>query len=363
MLIVWTAATALAGCPLSAADVVAASERSASAIAEDDAPEHAKTFATLVRDLHCLEEELPREAWARLLLDEAIVSFADGRDHRSALAAAHRADPELAIPSFLARTPPSTDLFRAPGTLRWPTTVDGVAVDDPVRLEGVHVVQATTPRGHLTWVVQDGHFPEDALGGLPAVGKVQVSPEGSPWAVATVTSGWAETTDRVADGDPALTRGGLVGLAAFGHLGLAGPIGASADLGAAFGDGALVSGRLALTAGTDRVWAWVGGGVLSLRQGEGELRRTFWLPQPMLGVAGRAPGERALDGSLGLGIVPGTWNVDGRLGVAALPLGPVDLRVGAVATVVTAAFVQETTGVGATASRWSGGLELGVATR
>ncbi|MCB9683942.1 MAG: hypothetical protein H6738_01690 [Alphaproteobacteria bacterium] len=363
MLIAWTLATARAGCPLSADDIVAASERSASAIAADDAPEHAKTFTALLRDLHCLEEELPREAWARLLLDEAIVSFAEGRDHRTVLAAAHRADPELAIPSFLARTPPSTELFRAPGTLRWPTTVDGVRVEDPVRLEGVHVVQATTGRGHLTWVVDDGRFPEDALGGLPAVGKVRVSTKGSPWGVLTTTGGWAETADRVADGDPALTRGGLVGLAAFGHLTLAGPLGASAELGSAFGDGALASGRLALTVGTDRVWGWAGGAVVSLRQGEDELRRTFWLPQPMLGVAARSPGDRALDGSLGFGVVPGTWNVDGRIGVAVVPVGPLDLRVGAAANVVTAAFVQEVSGVGATASRWSGGLELGVATR
>ncbi len=349
-------------CPAHPDDVEAAARRSAAAVAEDDAAGHTAAFDEILARLPCLDGALPRTAWVRLLVDEAIVRSAAGQPYQDPLAAALAADPTAAVPDFLSTADLPADRSPTPGSLRFPTTVDGASLDAPVALWGLHVVQAHTPELR-TWVIRDGELPKELVEPPPAPPPPTVAPR---WLTAGLGGGWIDEEQVVErPGDQlrdALLRGPVASASVAGRIALAGPLAAVARVSAQLGEELLPSAELGAGLRAGPVTVWIGGAAVGMGVVEPAGRRLALLPQPALGALVVSSGERPLDLAVSGGYTPSLWNVQARWGVGVARLADdLTLRLGTEVAAASGRFVQDAPG--ARAARivtGSGGLQLGI---
>lgn len=200
--IAWLCAPALgADCaPLDEATVRDRVSNAKAAVDRDDLVGFAETRRALFTDLACLDIPLPVDAWARFLLDEAVVAYALAEPWQPPLATALALDPDLPrgdLPEALRDWVPAPPTA-APGDplASGAFLVDGQPVESAPALTGVHVVQRLADGRWSTRVLRDEPFPADW--------RVEVAPV--PVATAPV---------RRSRGSPALIGVGL-GVAAVG---------------------------------------------------------------------------------------------------------------------------------------------------
>src|SRR5262245_31709559 len=92
----WTEIARAADCaPLDDAGVRALVAEAKDAVDRDDLIAFAETRRRLFQELPCAADPLPVDAWARFLLDEAVVAYALGEPWESALGTALSLAPEL----------------------------------------------------------------------------------------------------------------------------------------------------------------------------------------------------------------------------------------------------------------------------
>ncbi len=142
----WAPAAQAACTALTENEVRAIAEQSANALLTDDTTTHRRGWGELQDGFPCLQAQLPKEAWASLLVSEAIVRNALGEDWLQPLDTALEAWPDApGIPDFLreqyvARDPaqPVPHRLVRPGATLF---VDGVLMARPPQLSGLHAVQ------------------------------------------------------------------------------------------------------------------------------------------------------------------------------------------------------------------------------
>ncbi|MCA9492118.1 MAG: hypothetical protein KC621_19430 [Myxococcales bacterium] len=331
-MIVWFATLAAAqdlpcSLPMTRFDVRTMAEHSSDAIARDDALSHRRLFDELVSRASCLDHPIDSDAWASLLLDEALVRKATGGDWERPLDTAMTAYPALDLPPFL-RDVYSPLPRPTPSGIAVPTDaalfVDGVLSRDVPILSGDHVVQLWRG-GQLrsAFLEGDDQVPADWLT-PPEKEVVEVEREEvvfEPYAHGLLGGGVGFTLGRQMVEDPGEflggqeQYGGSLHVSASGLVPLAGP-------GSVFWDADLAALVPSVRRGTtdafsvDRVgWlpqAWLGGaamfehvtiglggGVSTVLRYQGEEPVITWLPQPHI-LVGVIQGRRDFEASAGV---------------------------------------------------------------
>ena len=119
LLLALTAPAHAACTELLPADVERLAEASAQALLTDDSTTHRRDWLDLKEGLPCLRGQLPKDAWASLLVSEAIVRNALGEDWLEPLDTASAIAPDLpGLPQFMrdqytAAAPPAPKIGRA----------------------------------------------------------------------------------------------------------------------------------------------------------------------------------------------------------------------------------------------------------
>ena len=130
--------------PLSDADLRARIGAAKAAVDRDDLVSFAETREDLLAALPCLATPLPVNAWARFLLDDAVVSYALGEGWEATLGTALSLDPTLPrtdLPQALRTWDPPPSSPAAGALASGSYLVDGRSVTAIPALEGLHVVQ------------------------------------------------------------------------------------------------------------------------------------------------------------------------------------------------------------------------------
>ncbi|MCB9683929.1 MAG: hypothetical protein H6738_01755 [Alphaproteobacteria bacterium] len=357
-MIVWFATIAAAqdlpcSVPLTRFDVRTMSEHSSDAIARDDALSHRRLFDELVSRTSCLDHPIDPDAWASLLLDEALVRKATGGDWERPLDTAMNAFPALDLPPFL-RDVYSPLPRPTPSGLTIPDDaalfVDGVLVRAVPILSGDHVVQVWRAGNLRSAFLEDGdQVPADWL--TPAekevVEVVREEVAFVPYAHGMIGGGVGPTLGRQMVQNPAEflggqeQYGGSLTVSASGLVPVAGP-------GSVFWDADLAVLVPSVRRGTtdefnvDRVgWlpqAWVGGaamfeeltvgvgaGFATLLRYEGEEPVVTWLPQPHV-LLGVLQGRR--DFEVSAGVSPAALHGRVRAGALLADPGSATMRLG-----------------------------------
>jgi len=151
--------------PVTEADVRGFARRSSESIEMDDIAGHRRAWSDMLVSVPCLVDQLPREPWAELLVNEAIVREATAvRGWHSLLTVATRIAPDLDdIPGFLLEAwVPVSD--PDPGTVDVPADaalfIDGILQPRVQDLRGEHIVQVWRDgRWRSAMVVNDGPPP------------------------------------------------------------------------------------------------------------------------------------------------------------------------------------------------------------
>jgi hypothetical protein len=144
MVVLWSLTAWATECaqPLVRTEIEAIADAAAAAVEADDAGRFRERMRQFTRMVPCLREPLPAAPWARLLVLDAVVVFAEGRDPTSQLGTALRIDPDVPIPDFLrerARAETLGEEGALPaGSKAW---VDGQRVNGFPVLTGDHVLQ------------------------------------------------------------------------------------------------------------------------------------------------------------------------------------------------------------------------------
>ncbi|MEQ1572491.1 MAG: hypothetical protein ABMA64_43125 [Myxococcota bacterium] len=131
--------------PFTEFDLRALVGRSERALADDDLLAHQRAFAEFVDQVRCLDHQLPKDAYARLLVDEAIARYLRKAEWEPTLGSAMLLVPDLEqVPDYLLQKLPRPIPPRSTG-VRVPTDsalfVDGELWAEVPMLGGEHVVQ------------------------------------------------------------------------------------------------------------------------------------------------------------------------------------------------------------------------------
>lgn len=136
-------------------------DASEGALFNDDTLTHKQLFAEFTSRVPCLDHQVPKDAWAQLLLDEAIVRLTAKATWQPLLEAALQIFPDLKVPKYVldqyVRPPPQkyTDTTIPPDVTLF---VDGVLQPRVPVLFGEHVVQIWRD-GRWRSVFLDGSAP------------------------------------------------------------------------------------------------------------------------------------------------------------------------------------------------------------
>jgi len=361
-------------------------ESSQKAIDQDDAYKHKQLMVEFIRNLPCLEMQLPKDAWAQFLVSEAIVRYTTGQDWAAALNTALGIWPDVpGVPAFILEEwgpeapGPSVKQDIPEGTTLF---LDGVLVEDQYpSLRGLHVVQRLRDGEWEAHLIENGSWPPEwfAIDGA-------VDPDGTsdpdgvdepretrPRAALGILIGVGHESQEV---DPAGTylgngrrTGPVGGLSFWGELPVVSVVGVFADakipvqipsvrseseqggfdidtdpiiLPDAYGGLALVLPQFAVH---------LGGGITQMRVEEGNQPRTFTFPQPRLAV--ESVSETA-DFLIGGGYTPSASHVDLKATFQVAQRDGMSWRVGPMFEGASAQFVEEKPGRGRTASVFRG---------
>ncbi len=373
----WLAALAQASAqPCAAAftehDLRTLIEASSDAILREDALTHKRLFEEFTSQVSCLTGQLPKDAWAALLVNEAVVQNVLGGDWRTPLDTALNVFPDVeGVPDFLAEQhaprPPA-----APLNVSIPDDaalfVDGVLVPRVPALAGLHVAQVWRDGVWRTTLLVDQSVPLTWLQPKAReVVEVQAEVQG-PWmaegrGVVGIQLGLAVASQLVEEPGTFLSDaqsfGGIAGFAAHGLQPLAnnGGVFWDADLPLQLATVRTVAGPAAYrfdvvpvvqptayvgAAMVDRWWhVGAGAGVFGGQVVEGEEPRGVWFPQPhvTLGVRSKRTDFEA-SGGASLTAAHGAMRAGLVLGSA----GGVGWRVGLDADLTTAWFDEEPPG-------------------
>lgn len=131
--------------PLTEFDVRQIVRQSNDALFRDDTLGHKRLFGELVEAVPCLDGQLPKDAWAHLLVNEAIVRRVTKEDWQATLGTALAVFPEFpdVPPYLLAEYSPPPPPRTVAGVIPDDATlfVDGVLQQEIPDLEGEHVAQ------------------------------------------------------------------------------------------------------------------------------------------------------------------------------------------------------------------------------
>jgi hypothetical protein len=255
---------------LTGEELAALEARSRRAVDDDDPGGHHRVMDEVALRVKCLDGPVPQGPWARLLVNETIVRYAEKRVWEPLLATALAVDPGVGnVPAFILDTfaqPTRPDAEPLPaGVALW---VDGTLATHLPDPRGLHVVQ-TRDEALGSWtsaLLRDADVPESFLAvdtpGLP-------EPEG--WVAAYGTAGigaWSQRVDApgsfLSDGDEPLRTAGL---GTYGHLAAVGPVGVAWDLGASYSSlekRPLPTGSFVAGASFGRAWTLVVGAAATL---------------------------------------------------------------------------------------------------
>ncbi len=320
--------------PLDAAGFREQVATASEALDNDDLPTFGAVYKQLRVEVACFTEPVPRETWARFLVDLAVVEYATGQLWPEPLGTALFIQPTVdrsGTPSELqAYRPPPASL---PGSVKLPTDatfyVDGRQVTTVPDLSGVHIIQRLKVRWD-TRFVRNAELPPEWLGVVAPTTVDKTTPGDAsvypPIVIGVVAGlGTASQASGVDGTDvyvPSLSDAGFHGaVASTGHV-PAGPVGV-------FWDGALgvaPSGlRGAAYAGLSigrSVVVDIGGGVstaglVTRPVDDPDVRQTYFVPQARLGLGAVVPlGGLNLDLGLAGGGSPSGAHVRVRAGVA-----------------------------------------------
>lgn len=154
-------------------------ERSEDALLRDDALAHARLFEEFVDRVPCLDAQLPKDAWARLLRGEAIVRRVQGKSWIPLLDTALHVWADLDVPPYLMEqfsplpSLPRTDTPIPKGAVLF---VDGVLAPVVPALSGEHVVQVYRDGAWRSAWVEDGGIPAELLAAEEVAAPVDTGP-------------------------------------------------------------------------------------------------------------------------------------------------------------------------------------------
>jgi hypothetical protein len=354
--LLWFPAAALAqddgGCsvPFTEFDLRALVARSEDALMRDDALGHERLFAEFRSRVPCLDGQLPKDAWSRLLRGEAIVRRVRGEPWIPLLDTALAIYSDLDVPPYLLEqfsrlppVPPSTEPLAPDAAL----FVDGVLVGAVPTLTGEHVVQVWRDGRWRSAYVQDAPVPTAWIAPAAAVVVDEGPARWKPSSRGTFGALLGPSIGRQLVEDPAEWLGDQrqvgvwAGATTTGVVPVAGP-------GGAYWDVALAAQLLSVRKGTDDRWgldpagflpsAWlgpavvledvsvgVGGGGFALLHYEGEEPVTSFYPQPDVSLAVRR--DRA-DFAVNAGLTPAAMHAGMAVGSLSDTERPLVLRVG-----------------------------------
>lgn len=350
---------AAVGCPVpfTEYDVRAISSESKRAVFRDDAVSHKRLFTDLVRQVPCLDHQLSKDAWAVLLLDEAIVRNVAKADWQGVLTTAMSIFSDLEAPQYMLDAwergakqvygegviPPDATLF-----------VDGVLQSRIPLLTGEHIVQVWRDNRWRS-VFLDGvtPFPSDWLAPKPKEVVYVEAPDESwqPTGRGSVGVEFGVLVSNQLIDEPgtyladAGRVGGSAGIAAHGVQTFGAVVGAFYDArlrlvvpsvlqfaGTPAFDAAplvLPSGYLGPSLILERVHAGIGGGVFQTQKVEQGIPDTLTLPQVHLAVGARQ-GRGAFD--VGGGLSPTAAHASMSGGWILTKVAPLSWRLAADAT-------------------------------
>ncbi len=365
-------------------NIVDASQK---AIDQDDAYKHKQLWAEFLRTLPCLENQLPKDAWAQFLVAESIVRYTTEKNWEGSLDTALGIWPDVpGVPEFIldewGPKAPKAPLDKPipDGTTLF---LDGVLVDKPLMLMGLHIVQQLKDGEWDSRMIEDENWPDAWF-----VDEGPTDSDGNPVAPDPVPTTPGDTKGRAAIGiligggnesqtvDSSGTylrssqrTGPIGGLSFWGEIPIASVVGLFADaklpvqipsiitagagagvsfetnpilLPDAYGGFAVILPEFAIH---------VGGGITQMQIVEGDLSRNFVFPQPR--IAFESVSWKA-DFLLGGGYTPSASHVDVK---ATFHVGGHDgmsWRVGPLFEAANAKFVEEKPGAGRTASVFRG---------
>ncbi len=332
-MIAWTtwavAALAQSACsnPFTAEQVRALAAASTEALLADDALAHKRLWDELADRAECLDHQLADDQWARILLNEALVRKATGKDWQRALDTALRAFPALDVPTFLReefRPLPKPTPSGVPVPEDVTLFLDGVLSPEVPLLDGDHVVQAWRDgRFRSAWLEDGAQIPAEWLVPKPkeVVRVVEEDEVFVPRAYGMAGVFLGPTLGRQLVDRPAEALGnqeqygGWFGLATAGAVPVAGSVGffwdatgpvmapsvrQGTDVGFQSDDPAfLPEGWLGAAGVFEELTVGIGGGVATLLHYEQEEPVLVWYPQPHL-LLGLHQGRRDVEVSGGL---------------------------------------------------------------
>lgn len=357
------------GCPIPFGeyDVRAIAGESKRAVFRDDAVSHKRLFADFVRQVPCLDHQLSKDAWAVLLLDEAIVRNVAKADWQGVLTTAMSIYSDLEVPQYMLDAwQRGAKQAYGEGTVPSDATlfVDGVLQPKIPLLTGEHVVQVWRDNRWRS-VYLDGAtpFPSDWLAPKPKEVVYVEAPDetwqptgrgsvGIEFGVLVANQLIDEPGTYLADASRA---GGSAGIAAHGAQTFGAPVGAFYEArlrvvvpsvrqfaGTPEFDAAplvLPSGYLGPAVILKNLHAGIGGGVFLTQKVEQGVPETLTLPQLHL-AAGVRDGRGAFDvggglsptaahGSMSGGwiltkVAPVSWRLAGEATLEALWLSEAD---------------------------------------
>ncbi len=345
---------------------------SSEAVDRDDALTHKRLWSELLARVPCLDAQLPKDAWATFLINEAIVRNATREpDWEGPLATALQILPDQSnVPDFLIQQfspppPPRSSGVEVPADAA--LFVDGVLLREVPVLQGEHVVQLWRDRRWRSALVIGTTPPADWLAPRAAE-VVEVEVASTEWAptsrgAAGLLLGFGLSNQLVDDPGTFLADSeqysGMIGFATHGVAPLAAPGGVFWDLvlpaaapnvrtnavtgGFAFEPSPtlfpVLHGGAALV--LEELHVGAGAGVIRVQKVEGNERVALWLPQPhlTLGVV-KARGDFEVGG----GATPTAAHVLTRGGWLLSEPRALSWRLGFDAHLGSAFFVEEAPG-------------------
>lgn len=173
--------------PLREFELRAMVRESKDAIFRDDVLSHKRVWDEFIAEVRCLDHQLPKDAWAELLVSEAIVRNATGGDWQRPLSTVMLVLPDIeSVPQYLldqyeSRPPPRI------GTIGMPREatlfVDGVLWSHPPELRGDHIAQRYKDgRWDSVWLTDGAQVPAEWLvPDAPEVVEVVAERDLGPW--------------------------------------------------------------------------------------------------------------------------------------------------------------------------------------
>lgn len=325
--------------------------RSDDALLKDDVVAHGRLFTEFRTRVPCLVGQLPKDAWARLLLNEAIVRRVQGRPWAPLLDVALDAYSDLVVPSYLMQefspAPPAQDsgkVLPSDATL----FLDGSLIPYVPVLTGEHVVQVWRDRRWRSVYLEDAPVPAEWIAPTVVAAPIETGPvKWKPSSRGTVGAALGPGPGRQFVSVPADWLGDqqayafTFGVTSAGVL----PI---VDLAGVYWDAAFGAQVVSLRDGTDGVWGLdrptvipqvfvgptvvleevtvgVGGGFVTLPRYEGEIPIVGWYPMPDVAVTVRR--DRA-DFGVDAGVTPAALHAGLSAGSLSDTERDVALRVG-----------------------------------